>query len=155
MKSRSLYLALACLTLVCARPLTAQEAPKPPADDTMPVRGAVAVRGVAATLGWVPGAYAGGYIAYNTFRHGPCGCDDPGLAETLVGVIVGGAVGSALAAAIPKLNSPCSFAQRFGRSLLGSAIGTFVGMIPITQGSRVATVPFFSIVGATFAEYRC
>jgi len=86
---------------------------------------------------------------------GPCGCDDPGLKEALQGIVIGGAFGAGLGAAAPRLKSHCSFGNRFGLGLLGSAIGTGIGMIRFTDGSRIITVPLFSITRAAIAEAPC
>ena len=122
--------------------------------DTTPVRGVLARRAFTALLGWIPGAVVGGYIAANG-PHEPCGCDDPGLRETLRGIAVGGAIGAALGAAAPKLGSRCSFADRFGLGVLGSAVGAGVGMLPRRDGSRMIAVPLLSIAGAALAEWPC
>ena len=123
--------------------------------DATPVRGALAIRGLTALLGWIPGAVVGGYIAANFLPHATCGCDDPGLRETLRGLAVGGAIGAAVGAAGPNLGSRCSFTHRLGLGLLGSAVGAGVGMLPRRDGSRVFAVPLLSITGATLAEWRC
>ena len=86
---------------------------------------------------------------------GPCGCDDPGLKQVLQGIVIGGAFGAGFGAAVPRMKSRCAFGNRFGLGLLGSAIGTGVGMIRFTDGSRIITVPLFSIIGAAIAESPC
>lgn len=130
---------------------TLQSAPS----DTTPGHGAVAVRGLTGLLGFIPGAFIGGIVAVNALPHRPCGCDDPGLKEFLEGFVVGGTLGAAIGAAAPNLGSNCSFAHRFGRGLIGAALGTGVGMIPITEGSKAISVPILSVTGAALAEWPC
>jgi len=105
-------------------------------------------------IGWFPGALIGGFIGTQVPRS-PCSCDDPGLRETIIGIAIGGALGAAVGASVPKLNSPCSFTHRLALGLLGSAVGAGVGMVRLTDDSPVITVPLFSIVGASIAEWRC
>ena len=116
--------------------------------------GVISARAFTALLGWAPGAYAGGYIAYNAFPRRPCGCDDPGLDQTLRGIVIGGAAGAGLGAALPGLESHCSFLQRFGLSLLGSAAGSGLAMT-VRGGGRLVAVPLLSISGAALAELGC
>jgi hypothetical protein len=146
--------AILVASVVWSAPIAAQSQPDTAANDTAPVHNVFIARTAMSLLGWFPGAFAGGYIG-SVVPHGPCGCDDPGLKEVLTGIAVGGAFGSALAAAAPKLNSRCSFAERFGLGLLGSAVGLGIGMIRITDGSVALTVPVFSIAGASIAERWC
>ena len=105
-------------------------------------------------LGWIGGAAVGGYIGAHV-DPSPCNCDDPGLRETLTGFVFGGAIGAGLGAGGPKLNSECSWAQRVGLGILGSAVGTGIGIVRLTDGSQAVTVPIFSIIGASLAEVRC
>ena len=147
-------LAVVALSIVATTPATAQTTSSPPPEDTAQVRGRLLTRGFTAFIGWIPGAFVGGWVA-STLPRSPCSCDDPGLKEAIAGAVVGGAFGAGLGAATPRLRSRCSFTHRFGLGLLGSAIGTGVGMISLTDGSRAVTVPVFSIIGAAIAEAPC
>ena len=151
----SLLTAAAALSLMAATSATAQDSAQRAPEDTTQIHGRLAIRSVTAALGWIPGAFIGGYIGYALRNHAPCSCDDPGLSETLLGITVGGAVGAGLGAAAPPLGSHCSFAQRFGLGLLGAAVGSGVGLIPIRHGSQPLTVPLFSSVGAGLAQRPC
>jgi hypothetical protein len=128
---------------------------RPAPGDTAPVRGAVAIRGVTALLGYIPGAVVGGMVAGNTLPRSQCHCDDPGLKEIEIGPVVGGAFGAAVGAAAPGLRTHCSGAHRFWLGLLGSVVGTGVGMLAPSDGPREFTVPIFSITGAALAEWPC
>lgn len=145
---------LLALTLLYASPVSAQSAPDTAARDTAPDHSVVAVRALMGTLGWVSGAVAGAYIG-NAIPRDPCSCDDPGLNEVVTGMAIGGALGAALVASAPKLNSRCSFVNRLGLALLGSAVGSGLGMIQFTDGSRVLTVPVFSIIGSSLSQWPC
>ena len=154
--SRSrLVLTVVALAIISAAPLAAQDPAVPAAEDTVPPRGALVARGFTALGGWVLGAFAGGFVGYHVLPHHPCHCDDPGLNELLIGAVAGGVAGAGFGAAVPKLNSRCSAARRFGLGLLGSVIGTGIGMIPLTEGAQIITVPLFSATGAALAEWRC
>lgn len=145
---------LLAFTILWAAPTMAQSASDLASSDTTPVHNVFAKRTITALAGWPLGALAGGFVGAGV-PHGPCGCDDPGLKEALIGVAIGGAVGAAVGAAAPKLNSHCTFARRLGLGLVGSVLGTGVGLIPITEGAQAITVPVFSIVGAALAESPC
>jgi len=147
-------LAVVALSIVSAAPAIAQSTSNPAPEDTAQVRGRLLTRGFTAFIGWIPGAFVGGWFA-STLPRGPCSCDDPGLKEALRGAVIRGEFGAGLGAATPRLKSRCSFTGRFGLGLLGSVIGTGVGMIPVTEGSRAVTVPVFSIIGAAIAEAPC
>lgn len=113
-------------------------------------------RAAGGTAGWFLGAIAGGYVGYHTLPHHNCGCDDPGLTETVYGAFVGGAIGAGWGAAAPILSSECSSGTRFGRSLLGSAAGTGIGLLAIRpSGTQLLAVPILSISGAVLAQGRC
>ncbi|HEX6626684.1 MAG TPA: hypothetical protein VF105_01900 [Gemmatimonadaceae bacterium] len=149
-----LVVGVVALATLWTVPLAAQTPAIPAADDTVAPRGALVARGFTGLLGWISGAFVGGFVGSQSPHHN-CQCDDPGLAETLIGAVVGGAVGAGFGAAAPKFNSRCSTARRFGLGLLGSVIGTGIGMIPLTEGAQVITVPLFSVTGAALAERRC
>lgn len=153
---RSLLVTGAVATAIFwAAPLAAQTPAVPEAEDTVPPRGALVARGFTALGGWVLGAFAGAFVGYHVLPHRPCHCDDPGLNELLIGAVGGGVVGAGFGAAVPKFNSRCSAARRFGLGLVGAVIGTGIGMIPLTEGAQIITVPIFSATGAALAEWRC
>jgi hypothetical protein len=146
---------LFALTVFCAPEVTAQSTPSPASGDTAPTYNVFATRTITSLIGWFPGAIAGGFIGAHVPRS-PCSCDDPALKEFVIGVAIGGSVGAAFGAAAPRLNSHCSFAHRLGLGLLGSAVGTGLGLIPITnKASVVITVPVFSILGAGLSQWPC
>ena len=70
------------------------------------------------------------------------------------GALVGGAIGAGFGAAAPGLETECSFATRFGRSLLGSAAGASIGFL-FRGDSKLLAVPILSVTGASLAEWRC
>lgn len=115
----------------------------------------VALRTASAAVGWVAGAVAGGFVGYRVLPHSACSCDDPGLSEALTGAVVFGAVGAALGAAAPLLESSCSFNTRVGRSLIGSVVGTGLGFLAQSQSAQAVAIPVLSISGASLAEWRC
>jgi hypothetical protein len=96
------------------------------ADTATPPRGRVTQRLTASAAGAVIGLFAGGYIGSQSA--GNCGCDDPGLVETIYGGLAGVTLGAALGASALELRSVCSFGTRLGRSLLGAALGTVGGL---------------------------
>jgi hypothetical protein len=115
----------------------------------------LAGRAAIASLGWIAGAIAGGYVGYSIGSHDCNGCDDPGLDQFIHGALVGGAPVAALGAAAPDFDGPCSFETRIGRSLLGSIVGTAIGFLAHSSSSKLVAVPLLSIGGATLAEWRC
>jgi hypothetical protein len=108
------------------------------------------------TAGWFLGAIAGGYAGYHILPHHDCGCDDPGLTEFVYGAFAGGAFGAGWGAAAPVLSSECSSGTRVGRSLLGSAAGTAIGLLAFRpSGTQLVAVPLLSISGAVLAQRSC
>ncbi len=150
-----LTIALLAVTMISASEASAQDTSRIPRDDTVQIRGRLLVRAMTAALGWLPGAFVGGYLGYNILEHKRCSCDDPGLREIVIGATFGGVVGAGVGAAFPELKSRCSFGKRLGLGLLGAAIGTGAGMIPLTEGAQIITVPLFSSIGAAFGDSRC
>jgi hypothetical protein len=115
----------------------------------------LARRTAAGGAGWFLGAVAGGYVGYHVLSHDCGGCDDPGIDAIIQGGFVGGAIGAGLGAAAPILSSKCSFATRFGRSLLGSAAGSAIGLLFRPSSSTLLAVPILSVSGAALAEWSC
>jgi hypothetical protein len=72
------------------------------------------------------------------------------------GAFAGGAFGAAWGAAAPILSSECSSEHAFGRSLLGSAAGTAIGLLAFRpSGTQLLAVPLLSISGAVLAQRSC
>jgi hypothetical protein len=124
------------------------------ADTATPPRGRVAQRLTASAAGAVIGLFAGGYIGSQSA--GNCGCDDPGLVETIYGGLAGVTLGAALGASALELRSVCSFGTRFGRSLLGAALGTVGGLfIGLGGGQVLVTVPVGAAAGSIATLGQC
>lgn len=118
------------------------------------VNDAVYIRAFSAAGGLLAGAFVGGYVGAHT--GGTCSCDDPGLEELLFGVLSGVVVGTPLGAAAPDLGSVCTFAERFGRSLVGSAAGGLVGLLATRgAGNGILLLPAFSLGGGLATLGRC
>ena len=113
----------------------------------------LAIRAMFAAVTWIPAALIGGSIGYAIMPHTSNG-DDPGLLQFVHGALVGGAIGAGFGAAAPGLETECSFATRFGRSLLGSAAGASIGFL-FRGDSKLLAVPILSVTGASLAEWRC
>jgi hypothetical protein len=115
-------------------------------------------RAGAGVLGWFAGAAAGIYTTL-ALPHHDCHCDDPGLEETLTGLVIGSAVGATVGASLPSLGRDCKYRTRLGRALLGSVAGTLIGAviaIPSNLDQLVLVViPVSSASGAALAIGRC
>ena len=146
------------ITLISASTLEAQRADnvgvKARADTTAPTNGRVIQRGLGSAGGAVLGLIGGVFIASQLPAH-DCGCDDPGLAEAIYGGLAGVTLGAALGAAMPDLRSVCSFGGRFGRSILGGALGTVVGTFAAVSAGNIVFIPAGSAAGSLAALGRC
>jgi hypothetical protein len=94
------------------------------------------------------GAFAGAYMGASVIPHGPCGCDDPGLSEAIVGAMVGSTlVGAALAAA-PQFSSSCHPVRRIGYGVLGAVTGAAAGgVLGATVGGLGVILGYISGAG--------
>ncbi len=108
--------------------------------------------------GSVAGVYAGGATGYAVLPHGHCGCDDPGLAQALLGAAVGSVISAGVLSAIPTFQSTCSVPKRMISGILGAGtgalIGGVVGMIGRELGVGAGYLTGAAIGGGLFAE-RC
>jgi hypothetical protein len=114
------------------------------------VLGRVGLGAVGAGLGGL----GAGLLGYALIPHSDCNCDDPGLNEFLIGAAVGTVAGAALAAAIPKGRSRCSYGMRVVYGLAGALAGGALGMIPHGD-ARVLFVPVGATIGAGVASAYC
>lgn len=108
-------------------------------------------------VGWFAGVAAGAFIASTLPRH-DCHCDDPGLNEALAGIAIGGVGGGAVGAAIPNAGATCGYGARFGRGLLGSAVGMLLGgviTLPTFAPAAIVALPLGSASGAALAIGDC
>ena len=69
----------------------------------------------------------------------------------------GGALGAAIGAAAPELGSPCRVEKRVGAALVGSGVGTFLGLLGILAGGWpvLITVPVGAVAGAVTGAHGC
>jgi hypothetical protein len=102
-------------------------------------------RSFTALVGMAAGGYAGfelgGYYTPVTER-------DTYVASNaeMVGILIGGVVGTAAGAAFPAYGSSCSFSKRFWRGMRGAALGFLPGL---------ALGPLGPAVGAALGQGRC
>jgi hypothetical protein len=102
------------------------------------------------------GMVAGAYAAAGTA--GPCGCDDPGLEQALLGGWGGMIAGAALGAAAPSMSSTCSFGQRLGLAVVGSLVGSLAGIASVQvvhSGAILVVMPAMTAGGAVMMLGRC
>jgi len=115
-------------------------------------------RGGVGVLGWFAGAAAGLGIGL-AIPHHDCHCDDPGLEEAFLGILIGSTIGTALAVALLSLRRDCKYGTRFGRALLGSIAGTAIGgLIAVSSDQEslvLVVVPVSAASGAALAIGRC
>jgi hypothetical protein len=119
-----------------------------------PSAGEVFGRVGASAIGATLGGLGAGLLGYAVLPHSACGCDDPGLNEFLIGAAVGTVTGAALAAALPKQRSRCSYGRRVVYGLAGALAGGALGMIPHGD-ARVLFVPVGATIGAGVASAYC
>jgi hypothetical protein len=119
-------------------------------------RNATTARLFSSVGGAAAGAVVGGFIGYNAFSR-DCGCDDPGLDNLIYGGLAGIAVGAALGAALPDMQSACDFKTRFTRSLVGSAIASSAAFLlsGVRTSATIVVVPVASVGGSLGALGRC
>jgi hypothetical protein len=104
------------------------------------------------------GLFAGGFVGAQVPAHN-CGCDDPGLEEVVYGALVGATIGAAIGTALPNMRSICSTNARFGKALLGAAIGASAGFVVGgglgKDGTALLLTPAGAIGGSLFALGQC
>lgn len=96
----------------------------------------------AVTLGAI-GAQVGGRC------RGSC-TDIEGVAETVFGILVGGTIGSAIGAAMPRGRGLCTGGDRLGRGLAGAGLGLLAGigfiLVPPLEPAFIVTIPVGSVL---------
>jgi hypothetical protein len=149
-----------------ATALPAQSLPVPtsaalfaPAQDSVDRDARVLQRLVSATVVGAMGAVTLGAairhgIGYRCSRY----CTDPdapGFVETVLGVLAGGTIGSAIGASLPHGRGLCTGGQRLGRGLAGASLGLVAGigffMVPALEPAFMVTIP----VGSVMFMRRC
>lgn len=100
------------------------------------------------------GGLGAGLLGYALLPHSDCDCDDPGLREFVIGAAVGMMAGAALAAALPKQRSQCSYSRRTVYGVVGALAGGVLGLIPRGNG-RAITVPLGAAIGAGVSSGFC
>lgn len=118
-------------------------------------RGDGGTRTVTGVLGFVAGAYVGFTAADRIL--GPCACDDPGLDALIIGVPIGGIIGSAIGVAAPRLHSPCAIDERLAKAIGGSLAGFAftLAVAGATGGPGFFTMPVVVPWGGSLAQGRC
>lgn len=106
------------------------------------------------TAGAGLGGLGAGLLGYALLPHSDCDCDDPGLREFVIGAAVGMVAGAALAAALPKQRSQCSYGTRTVYGVVGALAGGVLGLIPRGNG-RVITIPLGAAIGAGVSSGFC
>ncbi|HET7551927.1 MAG TPA: hypothetical protein VFK04_11590 [Gemmatimonadaceae bacterium] len=100
------------------------------------------------------GGLGAGLLGYALLPHSDCDCDDPGLNEFLIGAAVGTVAGAALAAALPKQRSQCSYGARAVYGVVGALAGGVLGLIP-RGNARAITIPLGAAIGAGVSSGFC
>jgi hypothetical protein len=126
-------------------------APNQPASPQSGRRILAAVPGL--LLGTGVGLFVGLYIVPHRG-----GGDDPGLNETVWGGLIGGVVGTASAAGLPRLGDACRTGDRFARTLAATTIGGAIStsLIAATnEAAMLVTLPLSTIGGAVLGARSC
>lgn len=116
--------------------------------------GRVGSRVLLGVVGSVAGLFVGGLAGFDLLPRRDC--DDPGLCEIVVGVMIGSVLGAAIGTAAPDGPAGCTFGRRFALSLLGAAVGGAAGWL--TGGGDNITliaVPIGAIIGGVAGAERC
>lgn len=100
------------------------------------------------------GGLGAGLLGYALLPHSDCDCDDPGLREFVIGAAVGTVAGAALAAALPKQRSQCSYGKRVAYGVLGALAGGALGFIP-RGNARAIVIPLGAAIGAGVSSGFC
>lgn len=111
------------------------------------------LRVVAATGAGAVGLFLGANLGAR--MEGPCSCDDPGLEGAIFGGLGGMILGSSLGAAAPGFGSTCTLSERFGRTFLGSVLGTVAGIVATEASHQIVTLPLFAVGGSVASLGRC
>ncbi len=111
-------------------------------------------RAGAGAAGAAAGALGGGLAGYMLLPHSDCDCDDPGLREFVIGAAVGGVAGAALAAAMPRQRSRCSYGRRVMYGVVGALAGGALGLVA-PGNSRAVFIPLGGGIGAGVASAIC
>lgn len=109
----------------------------------------------AGLLGAGVGALGVGALGYAFLPEGHCACEDPGLRRAFVAAAVGMVAGAALAAALPKQDSRCSYGRRVLYGVLGGVAGGALGFIAPRGNSRAFFIPVGTGVGAGVLSSLC
>jgi hypothetical protein len=107
---------------------------------------------VGSGAGMIAGAYAGASMA------GPCGCDDPGLEQVLLGGLGGMIAGASIGAAAPSMSSTCSFGKRLALTAIGSLAGSVAGIASeqaVHSGAILIVLPAATAGGAVMMLGAC
>ena len=104
-----------------------------------------------ALVGGAAGGFGGALIGYILPGGGG---EDPGLAEMVTSAAIGAALGAAAFAAVPEGLSRCDYSDRFGRGLLGAALGVAVGLLG-SRDSRIVALPLGGVIGAALGAESC
>lgn len=115
----------------------------------------VAGRMGAGLLGAGVGALGVGALGYAFLPEGHCACEDPGLRRALVAAAVGAVAGAALAAALPKQDSRCSYGRRVLYGVLGGVAGGALGFIAPNDHGRAVFIPVGAGLGAGVVSSLC
>ena len=130
-----------------ASPPPAQPAPLSASTETGAYRGArLPLRMVLGVGGAFVGAF-GGALVGSAFPHSRCSCEDPGLAQALIGAAAGSIISAAVFAAVPESGRQCDAAQRVMTGILGGTVGALLGVL---AASRSGGVILGYVAGAGF-----
>ncbi|MDQ3081492.1 MAG: hypothetical protein M3R07_04680 [Gemmatimonadota bacterium] len=93
-----------------------------------------------------------GYMVYEFRGRGFSGGDDPGLAEIVLGMMVGGVIGTATGAAFPKGHNDCTPGRRFKLALFGAVVGGAAGIV-ILNANGSGTTAVAALAAPSTAAY--
>ena len=145
---------LACVAAFASAELAAQQTfqsgigqaarPQVSATDSIvarDMRGLHVTRTVVGLAGEFVGFAIGGSVGYMVyqFRGWDGRGDDPGLVEIVLGMMVGGVIGTATGAAFPKGHNDCTPGRRFKLALFGAVVGGAAGIVILTANGSGTT----------------
>jgi hypothetical protein len=135
-------------------PVHAQALPDTAERQPVPVPLALTGRTAVGVLGWAGVGAVSAYVAYNLLPS--CNaCEDPGLENVLLGMLVGGTAGAAWFASELDYGDGCSDRSRFVGSLAGSAAGTLLGIGLAVLVDHPLAVVAGAPVGAAAGSLLC